>query len=100
MLGLLGLAAFAGPGAAAETIYINVDNLTFTPEQVSAYVGDTITWTSADFIDHTATARNKDWDVVIPANGTGRITLKQVGDLEYYCRFHPNMVGRISVTAK
>jgi plastocyanin len=27
----------------------------------------------------------------------GRVTLKQAGSVEYYCRFHPNMSGRISV---
>jgi plastocyanin len=35
--------------------------------------------------------------VIIPAKGTGRVVLKKIGVIEYYCRFHPNMVGRISV---
>jgi plastocyanin len=99
-LSLLGLAALAAPAAAAETIRINVDNLIFTPAQVSAHVGDTIEWVSTDFIDHTATARTKEWDVVIPAKGTGNITLNHAGDIGYYCRFHPNMAGRISVAVK
>jgi plastocyanin len=52
---------------------------------------------SRDFVAHTATARNKDWDVAIPPKGTGRVTLQHAGDVNYFCRYHPNMTGRISV---
>jgi plastocyanin len=90
------LALFA-THAAAETIRVNVDKLAFTPAEVSARVGDTIEWVNTDFLAHTATARGKEWDVMIPPNKTGRVILKRPGDIEYYCRFHPNMVGRISV---
>ena len=67
------------------------------PPQVSAHVGDTIEWPSSDFVAHTATARNKDWDVAIPAKGVGHVMLKHAGDVDYFCRFHPNVTGRISV---
>jgi plastocyanin len=52
---------------------------------------------SSDFVAHTATARNKEWDVSIPAKGVGRVTLQHTGHVDYFCRFHPNMTGRISV---
>jgi plastocyanin len=74
-----------------------IDKLKFSPAEVSAHVGDTIEWVSNDFVAHTATARNKDWDVAIPAKGTGRVTLQHVGEVDYFCRFHPNMTGGISV---
>jgi plastocyanin len=96
-LGLLGAMAFVAPVSAAETIRVIVDKLKFAPAQVSAHVGDTIEWVSDDFIAHTATARNHDWDVAIPAKGTGRVTLLHAGDIDYFCRFHPNMTGQISV---
>jgi plastocyanin len=83
--------------AAAETIRINVDKLAFTPAEVSIHAGDTIEWVNGDFLAHTATARSKEWDVTIPPNKTGWVMLKRAGEIEYYCRFHPNMVGRISV---
>jgi plastocyanin len=44
--------------ARAETIQIKIEKLAFIPSQVSAHVGDTIEWVNADFIAHTATARN------------------------------------------
>jgi plastocyanin len=92
------LPAFAAtPPGAAETIQITVDKVAFTPAQVSAHVGDTIEWVSADFVAHTATAR---WEVAIPVKGTGRVTLKSRAEIEYYCRFYPNRVGHISVTSR
>jgi plastocyanin len=96
--GLAGLGILAGAsGAAAETIRVGVDKLMFTPAQVSAHVGDTIEWVNSDFIAHTATARTKQWDVTLPVKGTAHVTLKRAGVIDYYCRFHPNMAGRISI---
>jgi plastocyanin len=96
--GLAGLGILASAsGGAAETIRVGVDKLTFTPAQLSAHVGDTVEWVNSDFVAHTATTRKKEWDVAIPAKGTGRVTLKSAGTIDYFCRFHPNMVGRISV---
>jgi plastocyanin len=91
------IAAFAAP-TTAETIHIEMQNLGYTPATVSAHVGDTLEWTNADFLAHTATARSKEWDVMLLPKKTGRIVPKRPGDIEYYCRFHPNMVGRITVT--
>lgn len=95
-LSVLGMMACTMP-LAAETIRVTIDNLKFSPAEVSAHVGDTIEWVSAEFVAHTATSRNKDWDVVITAKGTGRVTLQHAGEVGYFCRFHPNMTGRISV---
>ena len=97
-LGVLGATLFSAPAFAADTIKVTIDKLQFAPAQVSARVGDTIEWANRDFVAHTATARNKDWDVTIPANGIGRAVLQHPGDIDYFCRFHPNMTGRISVT--
>jgi plastocyanin len=95
-LSALAFAAFAMP-ASAETIRVNVDKLVYSPAKVSAHVGDTIEWTNADILLHTATARTKDFDVNLPVKGAGRVTLKKAGEIEYFCKIHPNMVGHISV---
>ena len=96
-LAILTVLGLITPAMAGETIRVAVNKLKFDPPQVSAHVGDTIEWASSDFVAHTATARNKDWDVAIPANGVGRVTLERPGDVDYFCRFHPFMTGRISV---
>jgi plastocyanin len=98
-LALAALALLAAAPAAAATVRITIDKLAFLPAQVSAHVGDTIEWVSSDFLAHTATGRNEEWDVLIPPNGSGHVTLRQAGEIDYYCRFHPNMVGHISVVA-
>jgi plastocyanin len=95
---LVWLAVLAAPSpATAATVRITVDNVAFQPAQVSAHVGDTIEWVSSDFLAHTATGRKKEWDVFIPPHGNGRVTLTRPGEIDFYCRFHPNMVGHVSV---
>src|SRR5437764_12284045 len=86
-------AAIAGTAvpAAADTIHIEAKSLVFTPAQVSAHVGDTIEWVNSDFVAHTATAKNHDWDVAMPPNSKKTLVLKKAGTVEYFCRFHPNM---------
>jgi hypothetical protein len=56
-----------------------------------------ITWVNRDIVAHTATARG-DWDVMIQANESASLVLTKAGIVEYYCRFHPNMKGRITIT--
>jgi plastocyanin len=96
-LALLAALAMSTPAVAGETIRVTIDKLKFDPPKVSAHVGDTIEWASNDFVAHTATARNKDWDVTIPAKGMGRVTLAYPGEVDYFCRLHPNMAGQIVV---
>lgn len=97
-LAVLTALALNSPAIAGETVRVTINQLKFDPPRVSVHVGDTIEWTNSDFVAHTATARNKDWDVTIPAKGAGHVTLEHPGDVDYFCRFHPNMMGRISVT--
>src|SRR6476660_1882785 len=94
---VLGMMVSATP-LAAETFRVTIDNLTFSPAEVLAPVGDTIEWVSTDFVAHTAPARNQNWNVAISPKGTGRVTLQHAGEVVYFCRFHPNMTGQISVT--
>ena len=76
-----------------------MEKLAFVPAQVSVHVGDTIGWVNSDFVAHTATARDGARDVIIPATKTTKsIVLKVEGVVDYYCKFHPNMTGRVSVT--
>lgn len=80
----------------AETIRVVMEKLGYEPAQINAKVGDTVEWENRDVVAHTATVRG-DWDVIIPAKKTASIVLKKAGDVEYYCRFHPNMTARIAI---
>jgi plastocyanin len=83
--------------AQAETIQITMENLVFSPAEVSAKIGDTIEWINKDIFAHTATARNGDWDVTMPPKKTVTLVLKKAGSIDYYCRFHPNMKATLTV---
>ncbi len=95
-LGALLLVATAGM-ARAETIHVKIDQIAYAPAQISAHVGDTVEWDNNDIVVHTATARNGAWDVTIAPNTKGSIVLKSAGTVQYYCRYHPNMIGQIAV---
>jgi len=88
--------AFAATPAAAETIEVTIDKLVFSPATVEAKVGDTIAWVNKDKFAHTATVKGG-WEVMIPPNKSASLTLKVAGTIDYFCRFHPNMKGRLVV---
>ncbi len=94
MVAPLGLASVS---AHAETIQIVMDRVVFAPAEVAAKVGDTIEWVNADILAHTATATNGDWNVIIAPKKTERMVLQKAGAVDYYCKYHPNMKGRIVV---
>jgi plastocyanin len=83
--------------ARAETINVAMTNVAYTPVTISARVGDTIVWTNGDIVAHTVTARDKSWDLMAMPKKTVSLTVKKAGNIEYYCKFHPNMVGRIEI---
>ena len=81
--------------AKAETVQVTIDKLVFEPGEANAKIGDTIEWINKDALVHTATARNGEWDVNIPASQRGQVELKEAGAVDYYCELHPNMKGRV-----
>ena len=98
---LLLLVALLSLGAAvpaqAATIQIVMDNLVFSPGEASVKSGDTIEWVNKDVFAHTATAQNGDFDVTMPPKKTVTFVLKKPGEVDYYCRFHPNMKAKLNV---
>jgi plastocyanin len=94
---LLGIIAQIGNVASAATIRIEVKGLAFAPAEVTAHIGDTIEWMNDDFVVHTATARDGQWDVKLPPHVSGRTVIRSPGKVEYYCRYHPNMKATITV---
>lgn len=81
-----------------RVIHVEINQLVFVPAKVSAHVGDTIEWGNKDIVDHSATAKNKEWDIALPAHGKGSVILKTPGHIDYYCKYHPIMKGEIEVS--
>ena len=92
----LALGAVSVP-ARAETITVTIEKLVFSPASVQAKVGDTIEWVNRDILAHTATVKG-DWDVMIQPKKSASLVLKKAGQFDYFCRFHPNMKGHITVS--
>ncbi|MBR1179889.1 cupredoxin domain-containing protein [Bradyrhizobium sp. KB893862 SZCCT0404] len=83
--------------ARAATIEITMENLVISPAEVSAKVGDTISWINKDVFAHTATSKNGDFDVTLPPKKSATSVLKKAGTVEYYCRYHPNMKATLKI---
>jgi plastocyanin len=81
----------------AKTVRVTVEKLDYMPAVVDAKVGDTIEWVNKDALTHTATAKDGAWNVMLKPKKSGRLVLKKAGSVDYFCKFHPNMKGRVVV---
>jgi len=88
----------AAAPASAETIQVTIEKLVFSPANVEAKVGDTIEWVNKDVFAHTATVKGG-WEVMIPPKKTASLTVRKAESVDYFCRFHPNMKGHLTVTS-
>jgi plastocyanin len=101
---LLRLAAVAsvpllvgGPAAAAEPRVhtIVMQNMRFGPVPANLRAGDTIVWVNRDIVPHTATARDRSFDVDLPPRRSARMVVRRAGSIAFYCRYHPAMRGSL-----
>jgi plastocyanin len=95
-------AAVAGLGAGmapafADTVTVTIEKLVFSPKEISVKVGDTVEWVNKDPFAHTATVKGG-WEVTIPPKKTASRVIQAGDTVDYFCRFHPNMKGKITVT--
>jgi len=92
-------ATFSMPVYAA-THRVTISQVAFQPAEIKAAIGDTIEWTNADFVTHTATGKDGEFDLNLPKGAKKSAMVTKAGTINYYCRFHPNMHGKISVVEK
>jgi plastocyanin len=90
-------AAAAEP--AGEEVAVDIIDFSYDPDAVEIAVGDTITWTNQDGVPHTATASERDvlQSGAIASGESFSQTFEEAGEYEYFCEFHPNMLGTIVV---
>lgn len=96
---IAGAALVASAGVALakdDTIKVTIKDLAYMPADIKAKAGTVIEWTNTDPVDHTATVDGK-WDILIPAGKTATHKVTADDNVKYYCRFHPNMIGSITV---
>ena len=77
---------------------VGIENFTFSPGEVTAAVGETITWTNEDSAPHTATLDDGACDTGNIAQGaTAGLVFDAAGTYPYHCTIHPNMTGTITI---
>ena len=76
----------------------------YDPEVIDVEVGTTIVWENLDNTVHTSTSGNPDsgpdglFDSgMMSAGDVYEFTFTEAGTFDYYCTFHPWMVGTVNV---
>jgi plastocyanin len=94
----LALAAGCGGGGAGSTTHpVEIRAFRFAPDTVIAAPGDTVVWTNADVVPHTATAAGR-WDTgEIRTSASGRMVAGEAGTYAYVCAYHPGMGATLIV---
>ncbi len=91
--------AFCGVSAAQAMDYtIVVDEMKFGLAPAELHVGDTIIWQNKDIFRHSATARDKSFDVDLPSRTEVRMVVGTTGTVEFFCKFHPGMKGTLVIS--
>ncbi len=92
------LAPLVAPALSAGAVHqVTMESVTYAPKQLKVRVGDTVEWTNRDIVAHTATAKDRSWDVNVAVGKAGRVVMNTPGSVAYFCRYHPNMTGEIIV---
>jgi plastocyanin len=86
-----------------QTAAVLVQGFSFQPPEVAIEAGGSVTWTDGTDPDqHTITPREagtfQGSDPLFTGD-TFTVTFEQPGTIEYFCSFHPTMVGTVQVAA-
>jgi plastocyanin len=101
-LALCAFIAMAAPAAAAE-VKADIKLFQFQPKEIMVKPGDSITWLNGDDIEHSVTAgkpgkETKQFDSgFFTKDGTFTQAFSEAGTIEYFCKRHPSMKGKIVI---
>src|SRR5438874_7551806 len=90
----------AGSQPAAAPGAISMKGLRFHPDQAVVRVGQKVTWTNDDNVDHnvTATGGAKFMSQAFGHGRTYSFTPRKAGTISYVCTLHPGMNGKLVIT--
>lgn len=85
--------------AASGDVAVNVVSFAFQPSQIDLALGNTVTFTVSDG-SHTVTSATGAWE---PSGAIGEgssfsITPAAAGEFDFFCEFHAQMTGTLTVT--
>ncbi|MFE3446388.1 plastocyanin/azurin family copper-binding protein [Nocardia sp. NPDC059180] len=93
-------AAPATDNGQAQTFTVTVDDMTFSPADLTISVGDTVTWKFEDDVVHGVQGiGDKAMGINSPlfTEGEWSYTFTSAGSFRYLCPIHPEMRGTITV---
>lgn len=93
-LGALG--ATVPTPAQAATHSVSMANLQYNPATMTVGVGDTVVWTNNESVVHSVTGGPFNAPEINPG-ASYSFTFTGEGTFDYVCRFHPDMIGRVTV---
>ena len=88
------------PAGTAPTVTVTIKDFAYSPEPVTAKVGDVIGWMNNDTLPHTATLDDNTCTTdTINVGASGALTFSAPGTYTYHCTIHPaKMKGTITIT--
>lgn len=108
---VLALAACGGSGggsaaasdsgeAAAEAAAVAIDDLAYTPADLSVSAGTEVTWTNDDDAPHTVTFDDgaAESSGELTTGDTYSVTFGEAGTYRYICAIHPDMKATVAVS--
>ena len=95
--GILSVASAAPAQKAPRVHTIVMNKMAYGPAPAGMKAGDVILWVNKDLFRHTATARDKSFNVDLAAGKSARMVVKKGGMISYFCRYHPGMKGQLAV---
>jgi plastocyanin len=99
LMGFAGSPAATQPASAAE-VKVEMRDYKFIQETVNVAVGDSVSWTNFDVESHNVAITEGPELNVSPEQRKGErwaMKFTRPGRYEYFCEFHPSMVGRVIV---
>ena len=89
----------AGPGRAAETQTVVIDNFSFKPNVVTVKPGTHIRFTNRDDLPHTVVIPGMQVkSAMLDTDDSYEADFEKPGDFKYFCGIHPMMTGEVTVT--
>jgi plastocyanin len=91
--------AGGGGGGGGGATEVSEEGIAFNPAEVTVSVGDTVTWTNNDTVEHDVTAdgfSSGEPGGMAPGD-TFDHTFQEAGTFDYVCTVHPGMEGTVTV---
>ena len=95
-----GSTSAAASSSSGGGVAIKMQNIAFDPKAVTVKVGQKVTWTNDDQVDHNVTSQSG--ETIKSQNfgkgGTFSFTPTKAGTIKYVCTIHPGMTATLTVS--